>query len=108
MYAKVYRGFESLSLRHFREVRQENCRASCCEYRGNRVFYLPGVSMTAFFNQNPTSPCNNDCDIDADSGLCRGCFRTLDEISEWGMLSLDERHAVLASVEKRRAGSTDD
>jgi len=60
-----------------------------------------------FTNQNPISPCNNDCDVDADSGLCRGCYRTLDEISAWGMMSTDERRAVLASVEKRRASDND-
>lgn len=29
------------------------------------------------------SPCISVCHVDADSGLCQGCFRTLDEISNW-------------------------
>lgn len=29
------------------------------------------------------SPCVSICNIN-DSGLCEGCFRTIDEIREWG------------------------
>ena len=31
------------------------------------------------------SPCISVCRMDAVSGLCEGCFRTLDEIAAWGM-----------------------
>lgn len=32
------------------------------------------------------SPCNAVCRVDADSGWCEGCLRTLDEIGAWGAL----------------------
>lgn len=48
------------------------------------------------------SPCINICQMDATSGLCRGCFRTLDEIATWTGASDETRLAVLAEVEQRR------
>jgi predicted Fe-S protein YdhL (DUF1289 family) len=40
------------------------------------------------------SPCNNVCRIDAQTGFCEGCLRTLDEIGDWGVLDDAERRAV--------------
>jgi predicted Fe-S protein YdhL (DUF1289 family) len=40
------------------------------------------------------SPCISVCRMDADTGLCQGCFRTLDEIASWGLASDPERRAV--------------
>ncbi|WP_255033842.1 YbaK/EbsC family protein [Rhodoferax sp. TH121] len=34
--------------------------------------------------ENVPSPCVNVCRMDTGSGLCEGCFRTIDEIREWG------------------------
>ena len=36
-----------------------------------------------------TSPCINVCSMDPDTKLCRGCFRTIEEIAAWP--SLDDR-----------------
>ena len=36
------------------------------------------------------------------TGLCRGCYRTLDEIARWGTMSDEERGAVLAELPARR------
>jgi len=40
--------------------------------------------------------------MDADSGLCAGCWRTLDEIARWSRTTDDDRRAILAAVEARR------
>lgn len=48
------------------------------------------------------SPCINVCRMDAASGLCIGCRRTLDEISGWSRASEAERQAILAAVVRRR------
>lgn len=40
------------------------------------------------------SPCINVCQIDAASGQCRGCWRTLDEIAHWSVLEEDEKKAI--------------
>ncbi|MDB5798970.1 MAG: hypothetical protein JWP36_2872 [Paucimonas sp.] len=50
----------------------------------------------------PASPCVNICRMDAGSGLCEGCLRTLDEIAAWGSASNAERRAVLQAVQARR------
>lgn len=48
-----------------------------------------------------SSPCINVCSIDAHSGLCEGCSRTLDEIARWTTMSLAERTRVLAELKDR-------
>ncbi len=48
------------------------------------------------------SPCVSICVIDAPTGLCAGCFRTLDEIAGWIDLSAAERRAVVAAAAVRR------
>lgn len=40
--------------------------------------------------------------MDAASGLCRGCLRTLEEIAAWAGATDEARLAVLAAVEARR------
>jgi predicted Fe-S protein YdhL (DUF1289 family) len=48
------------------------------------------------------SPCINICRMDNKSGLCVGCFRTLDEIADWSRADEAARQAVLAAVAERR------
>lgn len=49
------------------------------------------------------SPCINVCQMDTRSGLCQGCFRSIDEIAAWAGATDVQRLAVLAAVEKRRS-----
>lgn len=49
-----------------------------------------------------TSPCINICQMDASSGLCQGCFRTLDEITAWSCIDDPARTRILADVARRR------
>jgi len=48
------------------------------------------------------SPCINVCRIDADSGLCAGCRRTLDEIAAWSRLDDARKRIVWAQLARRR------
>ncbi len=48
------------------------------------------------------SPCINRCRLDARTGLCEGCLRTLDEITIWSAASDQERRLILATLETRR------
>lgn len=41
------------------------------------------VSVAAMTDNIP-SPCVNVCRMDTGSGLCEGCFRTIEDIREWG------------------------
>lgn len=48
------------------------------------------------------SPCTSVCRMDAASGWCIGCLRTLDEIAAWGALDDAGRRAVLQLLPARR------
>jgi len=48
------------------------------------------------------SPCIKVCEIDAATGCCRGCLRTLDEIAGWLQYSAQQKRAVLERVAERR------
>jgi len=39
--------------------------------------------------------------MDASSGLCKGCWRTLDEICQWGGASLEVKRQVWSLIEQR-------
>lgn len=40
--------------------------------------------------------------MDADTGFCNGCMRTIEEIMDWGSASNPQKLAVLESLEARR------
>jgi predicted Fe-S protein YdhL (DUF1289 family) len=52
--------------------------------------------------EDPPSPCIKVCAYDEETGLCRGCLRTLDEIAAWGSLGNDEKIKILERIEVRR------
>jgi predicted Fe-S protein YdhL (DUF1289 family) len=47
------------------------------------------------------SPCISVCRMDAVTGLCEGCLRTLDEIASWGMASEQQRRALWQQLVQR-------
>jgi hypothetical protein len=51
------------------------------------------------------SPCLKICTLDARSGLCLGCGRTIEEIARWTKLSPEERQRVMAELPSRLAGT---
>ncbi len=48
------------------------------------------------------SPCIDVCRMDAATGWCEGCLRTLDEIACWSVLTDEEKRAVKAVLQQRR------
>lgn len=48
------------------------------------------------------SPCINLCQMDPVSGLCRGCFRTLDEITRWTQIDDAGRVTIISAAARRR------
>ncbi len=48
------------------------------------------------------TPCIQVCALDGDSGLCLGCFRTLDEIGGWSRFTDETRAALMAALPARR------
>lgn len=47
------------------------------------------------------TPCIKVCAIDAVSGLCAGCHRSLGEIAAWATLSDTERRRIMAELPAR-------
>jgi predicted Fe-S protein YdhL (DUF1289 family) len=48
------------------------------------------------------SPCINICQMDATSGWCQGCLRTLDEIACWSRMDDADKAAVWQALDQRR------
>lgn len=48
------------------------------------------------------SPCIGVCSLDAGTGWCEGCFRTIDEIAAWGALDERARRQIWRSLRARR------
>lgn len=49
------------------------------------------------------SPCVNVCQMDAATGWCRGCARSLDEIAGWGMAPAEVQRRILDRLPERRS-----
>ena len=49
------------------------------------------------------SPCISVCKMDASTGWCEGCLRTIDEIAGWSRMGDAERRAVWSILALRRA-----
>jgi uncharacterized protein len=62
-----------------------------------RLIRARGINDT----EDVPSPCISVCRVDADSGWCDGCLRTLGEISAWSRLSNDGKRGVWRIIEQR-------
>lgn len=49
----------------------------------------------------PMSPCMNICSLD-ETGHCRGCMRTRDEIAGWIRMNAEQQWAVVRACDERR------
>jgi predicted Fe-S protein YdhL (DUF1289 family) len=49
------------------------------------------------------TPCIDVCEMDAGTGLCLGCGRTLDEIAGWAAMSPEERRTIMSVLPARKA-----
>jgi len=48
------------------------------------------------------TPCIGICNLDATSGLCTGCGRSLDEIASWSRLTSEQRRKLMSELPARR------
>lgn len=48
------------------------------------------------------TPCVDVCVINEKTGLCEGCYRSLDEIAGWGRMTDAERARIMATLPSRR------
>ena len=47
-----------------------------------------------------STPCIVVCQYDNED-ICRGCFRTLDEISNWALMTEEERKKIMKQLDER-------
>ncbi|HMD73270.1 MAG TPA: DUF1289 domain-containing protein [Steroidobacteraceae bacterium] len=52
-------------------------------------------------NSPAQSPCVRNCCLD-DELICLGCFRSLEEIKEWGIVDHHRRRIIVQNAEQRR------
>ena len=48
------------------------------------------------------SPCISVCRMDARSGWCEGCLRTIDEIAGWSVMDDEQKRQVWKLLPQRR------
>ena len=67
---------------------------------------MPTQAQTALppeATQSPVpSPCISVCQMDAATGWCAGCHRTIDEIAAWSRMDDGAKRAVWADLARRR------
>jgi len=49
------------------------------------------------------TPCVKVCFVDPKSGICVGCFRTMEELGCWTRYSDAEREAIMEALPEREA-----
>ena len=47
-----------------------------------------------------STPCIGVCQYDNED-ICRGCLRTLDEISNWALMTEEERKKIMKQLDER-------
>ena len=52
----------------------------------------------------PQSPCISVCVLD-EQGICQGCFRSADEVTDWWMASTRRKREILQCASERRQAS---
>jgi uncharacterized protein len=53
--------------------------------------------------QTIASPCIGVCSMDDLSGLCMGCFRTIEEIRNWWDMDDTSKQAIIAQASERES-----
>ncbi len=51
------------------------------------------------------SPCISICTMNPRTGLCDGCFRTIDEIALWSRASEDTKRTIWIEIKRRQDGN---
>lgn len=49
-----------------------------------------------------SSPCIGVCAMNEDTGLCEGCYRSIEEIQDWWDMTPETRNEVMNKLEQRQ------
>jgi len=58
--------------------------------------------MSDYIQAEVKSPCIGVCAMNEDSGLCHGCYRTIDEIKAWWDMGQEAQKSLLITLEERQ------
>ncbi len=68
----------------------------------NTIELIAAIAISARATvKNVASPCISVCRMSEQTGLCEGCWRTLDEIIQWGGADDPAKRAIWAQIEQR-------
>ncbi|MFT4710480.1 MAG: putative Fe-S protein YdhL (DUF1289 family) [Bacteroidia bacterium] len=65
----------------------------------------PTAAPKAAAQPKVESGCTGVCELDMATQLCKGCMRTISEIGNWRHMSPDQKAAVVAGAEARKAAA---
>ena len=57
----------------------------------------------SLMDDSVASPCVAICQIDSATDLCVGCSRSVGEVTDWSLLTAEEKRGVLAELPERSA-----
>jgi len=52
------------------------------------------------------SPCISICAMDEESGFCKGCFRTLEEVASWLYYTDMQKSEIIATLKSRKPATS--
>jgi len=71
--------------------------------RAARLIRERALQVRAAADDDVPSPCLSICRMEAATGWCEGCLRTLDEIAAWSRLDAAGKRAIWSQIEERLA-----
>jgi prolyl-tRNA editing enzyme YbaK/EbsC (Cys-tRNA(Pro) deacylase)/predicted Fe-S protein YdhL (DUF1289 family) len=69
--------------------------------RQTAIDYLRTCAANIAATGDVPSPCISVCQINAVTGSCEGCFRTLDEIASWSVATPEAKRSVWRAIAQR-------
>ncbi len=79
---------------------EENVLDTLARENAIKMLAARALSVRAMAENIP-SPCVNVCRMDTGSGLCEGCFRTIEDIREWGRSDDAAKKAMWVQITER-------
>ena len=79
---------------------EENVLDTLARENAIEMLAARALSVSAMAENIP-SPCVNVCRMDTGSGLCEGCFRTIEDIREWGRSDDAAKKAMWVQITER-------
>jgi prolyl-tRNA editing enzyme YbaK/EbsC (Cys-tRNA(Pro) deacylase)/predicted Fe-S protein YdhL (DUF1289 family) len=79
---------------------EENVLDTLARENAIKMIATRAISVSTMAENIP-SPCVNVCRMDTGSGLCEGCFRTIEDIREWGRSDDAAKKAMWVQITER-------